>query len=191
MSTINLQKGQNIDLTKTNPGLKKIRVGLGWDINSSSTGADFDLDASVFILGEDDKLLSDKHFVFYNNLKSPNDSTVHAGDNRTGEGDGDDESIIVDLSKIEPNASKLVFIVTIHEADSRNQNFGQVNNSYVRLLNEENNEELAKYELGEDFSVEKAVDFIELYKKDGEWKLKAIGTGSSEGLQHYVNKYQK
>ena len=151
---INLEKGQRV-----NVNLPKFVVGLGWDANVSSTGQDFDLDASVFVLGENKKLLTDSHFVFYNNLTSPDGAVEHTGDNLTGDGDGDDESIKIDLSKINPNATDLCFVVTIHDAENRKQNFGQVRNSFVRVYNPDTKEETLKYELEEDFSIETAVEF--------------------------------
>ncbi len=181
---INLEKGQRV-----NVNLPKFVVGLGWDANASSTGQDFDLDASVFVLGENKKLLTDAHFVFYNNLVSPDNAVEHTGDNLTGDGDGDDESIKIDLSKINPNATELCFVVTIHDADNRKQNFGQVRNSFVRVYNPDNNEEILKYELEEDFSIETAVEFGRLYKRNGEWKFEAVGVGQKGGLQDYLNKY--
>ena len=181
---INLQKGQRESINAP-----KFTVGLGWDTNSSTTGTDFDLDASVFILGENKKLLSDNHFVFYNNLKSPNEAAVHAGDNHTGAGDGDDEQILVDLSKIEPNAAEICIVVTIHEAAQRGQNFGQVRNSFIRIFDSVTNQEMLKYELEEDFSIETAVEFGRIYKRNGEWKFEAVGTGMKGGLEDYLNKY--
>lgn len=181
---INLEKGQRV-----NVNLPKFVVGLGWDANASSTGQDFDLDASVFVLGENKKLLTDSHFVFYNNLTSPDGAVEHTGDNLTGDGDGDDESINIDLSKINPNATELCFVVTIHDAENRKQNFGQVRNSFVRVYNPDNKEEILKYELEEDFSVETAVEFGRLYKRNGEWKFEAVGVGQKGGLQDYLNKY--
>ena len=181
---INLQKGQRESINAP-----KFTVGLGWDTNSSTTGTDFDLDASVFILGENKKLLSDSHFVFYNNLKSPNEAVVHTGDNRTGAGEGDDEQILVDLSKIEPNAAEICIVVTIHEADQRGQNFGQVRNSFIRIFDSVTNQEMLKYELEEDFSIETAVEFGRIYKRNGEWKFEAVGMGMKGGLEDYLNKY--
>lgn len=182
---INLEKGQRVNVE-----LQKFTIGLGWDTNSSSTGVDFDLDASAFILGENKKLLSDENFVFYNNLKSPDGSVEHTGDNLTGEGEGDDESIRIDISKITPNAYEICFVVTIHKADERKQNFGQVHNSFIRIYNTDTNEEIMKYELEEDFSIETAVEFGRLYRSNGQWKFEAIGVGMKGGLQDYVNKYQ-
>jgi tellurium resistance protein TerD len=181
---INLEKGGRANLT-----LPKFVIGLGWDANSSNTGVDFDLDASVFILGANRKCLSDEYFVFYNNLKSPDSAVEHTGDNLTGAGDGDDESIRVDLSKINPNVTELIVVVTIHNAVERRQNFGQVRNSFVRIYNPDTNEELLKYELEEDFSVETAVEFGRIYKRNGEWKFEAVGTGQKGGLEDYLSKY--
>ena len=181
---INLQKGQRESINAP-----EFTVGLGWDTNSSTTGTDFDLDASVFILGENKKLLSDSHLVFYNNLKSPNEAVVHTGDNRTGAGDGDDEQILVDLSKIEPNAAEICIVVTIHEAAQRGQNFGQVRNSFIRIFDSVTNQEMLKYELEEDFSIETAVEFGRIYKRNGEWKFEAVGMGMKGGLEDYLNKY--
>ena len=182
---INLEKGQRVNVE-----LQKFTIGLGWDTNSSSTGVDFDLDASAFILGENKKLLSDENFVFYNNLKSPDGAVEHTGDNLTGEGEGDDESIRINLSKISPNAYEVCIVVTIHKADERKQNFGQVHNSFIRIYNTDTNEEIMKYELEEDFSIETAVEFGRLYRRNGQWKFEAIGVGMTGGLQDYVNKYQ-
>ena len=181
---INLEKGGRANLT-----LPKFVIGLGWDANSSSTGVDFDLDASVFILGENKKILSDEYFVFYNNLKSPDGAVEHTGDNLTGDGDGDDESINVDLSKINPNVAEICIVVTIHEAEGRRQNFGQVRNSFVRIYNPDNNEEFLKYELEEDFSTETAVEFSRIYKRNSEWKFEAVGIGQKGGLDVYLKKF--
>lgn len=181
---INLQKGQRESINAP-----KFTIGLGWDTNNSSTGGSFDLDASVFILGENKRLLSDSHFIFYNNLKSPDGSVEHTGDNLTGDGDGDDEQIVVELSKIDANASEICVVVTIHEAEARKQNFGQVRNSYVRIFDSNTNSEILKYELDEDFSVETAVEFGRIYRKNGEWKFEAVGSGMKGGLEDYLNKY--
>lgn len=189
MSTaISLSKGQRVDLTKTNPTVSKYKIGLGWDVNAS-TGNDFDLDASVFALGTNGKLLSNQHFVFFNNKISPDGAIQHGGDNLTGQGDGDDETITVDLSLLTQDADQLVIVVTIHEAEARNQNFGQVRNAFIRIVDDAKNEELLRYDLGEDFSVEAAVTFGRLYKKDGEWKFDAVGAGRKSGLQSYVDEY--
>jgi tellurium resistance protein TerD len=181
---INLEKGQRVEVK-----LPRFTIGLGWDANASDTGQDFDLDASVFILGENKKLLTDEYFVFYNNLKSPDGAVEHTGDNLTGEGEGDDESIKVDLSRINPQATEICIVVTIHKAKERNQNFGQVRNSFIRIYDPANNEELLKYELEEDFSVETAVEFGRIYKRNNEWKFEAVGIGQKGGLEDYLNKY--
>ncbi|MEJ5092775.1 chemical-damaging agent resistance protein C [Sphingobacterium faecium] len=182
---INLQKGQRESIRSP-----KFTIGLGWDTNDSSTGSSYDLDASVFILGEDKKILSDNHFIFYNNLKSPNEAVVHTGDNLTGDGDGDDEQLLVDLGKIEANASEICIVITIHDAHTKNQNFGQVRNSFIRIVDSATGEELLKYELDEDFSVETAVEFGRIYKRNGEWKFEAVGAGMKGGLQDYLDRYQ-
>jgi len=179
---VNLSKGQKVDLTKTNPGLTKIMVGLGWDINKYDGGSDFDLDAAAFLLGADGRASSEADFVFYNNKEHASGSVSHMGDNKTGEGEGDDEVINIDLSAVPANVEKIDFTVTIFEADERNQNFGQVNNAYIRILNQENGEELIHFDLGEDFSIETAVVVAELYRHNGEWKFNAIGSGFSGGL---------
>lgn len=179
---ISLQKGQKIDLTKTNPGLTKIIVGLGWDTNKYDGGSDFDLDSAAFLVGEDGKAPSEADFVFYNNCKHVSGSVIHCGDNRTGAGDGDDETMKVDLAAVPANISKIAFTVTIHEADVRKQNFGQVSNAYIHIINEANGEELLRYDLGEDFSIETAIVVAELYRNNGEWKFTAIGSGFQGGL---------
>ena len=179
---ISLSKGQKVDLTKTNPGLKNILVGLGWDINQFDSGSDFDLDASAFLLGENGKTTSDEDFIFYSNLEHPSGAVMHMGDNRTGAGEGDDEQITVDLTKVPANISRIAFTVTIYEAEARRQNFGQVSNAFIRLVNAENDEELIRYDLGEDFSIETAMVVGELYRHNGEWKFNAIGSGYQGGL---------
>ncbi|MBC9934985.1 TerD family protein [Chitinophaga qingshengii] len=181
---INLQKGQRQAINAP-----KFTIGLGWDTNSSSTGSAFDLDASIFVMGDNRKLLSDQHFVFYNNLKTPDGAVEHTGDNLTGEGSGDDEQIKIDLSKIDANVSEICVVVTIHEAEARRQNFGQVRNSYVRVVDAATNEVILKYELEEDFSIETAVEFGRIYKRNDEWKFEAVGVGMKGGLQDYLNKY--
>lgn len=188
MSTINLVKGQKVDLTKTNPTVKKFKVGLGWNPNVAVGGA-FDLDVSAFILGDSGKKVSDKHFVFYNNQVSPNDFVNHTGDNKTGAGEGDDESLLIDFSKVSTEEKSVVFVVTIHEAKEKNQNFGQVSGSYIRILDAATNAEILKYDLNEDYSVETAMVFGKIYLKDGDWKFEAVGTGMKGGLQDYVNQY--
>lgn len=179
---INLSKGQKVDLTKGNPGLTRLMIGLGWDVNAFDSGADFDLDAAAFMTGEDGKCPTEKEFVFYGNLTHPSESVKHMGDNLTGEGDGDDEQIFVDLSKIPANVQKVAFTVTIYDADKRRQNFGQVANAYIRILDESDNTEMIHYDLGEDFSIETAVVVGELYRHGAEWKFNAIGSGFQGGL---------
>lgn len=179
---VSLSKGQKVDLTKTNPGLTKVVVGLGWDTNKYDGGFDFDLDSSVFLLGENGKVASENDFVFYNNQNGANGAVVHTGDNRTGEGDGDDEQVKIHLTGIPANIQRVAFTITIHEADQRSQNFGQVSNAYARIFNEESGEELIRYDLGEDFSIETALVVGELYRHNGEWKFSAIGSGYQGGL---------
>lgn len=179
---VSLQKGQKVSLTKDNPGLKKVVVGLGWDVNAFDTGGDFDLDAAAFLLNDTGRVGSSSDFVFYGNLSHPSGSVVHQGDNLTGVGDGDDEQIKIDLSKVPDNVTKIAFTVTIYEPEQRKQNFGQVNNAFIRIYNEENGEEMLRYDLGEDFSIETAAVFGELYKSDSEWKFNAIGSGFQGGL---------
>lgn len=186
---INLTKGQKVDLTKGNPGLKKIMVGLGWDVNTFDSGTDFDLDASAFLCGANGKCLSEKDFVFYGNLEHESKSVKHMGDNLTGEGDGDDEQIQVDLGVIPANIERIAFTVTIYDADNRKQNFGQISNAFIRIVDESSNTELIRYDLGEDFSIETAVVVGELYKNNGEWKFNAIGSGFSGGLSALCANY--
>lgn len=186
---ISLSKGQKVDLTKGNPGLKKMMVGLGWDVNTFDSGADFDLDAAAFMLGENGKCPTEKEFVFYGNLKHLSESVVHMGDNLTGEGEGDDEQILVDLSKVPQNVSKIAFTVTIYEAEQRRQNFGQVSNAYIRIVDEITGQELIRYDLGEDFSIETAVVVGEIYRYNGEWKFNAIGSGFQGGLAALCGHY--
>ncbi len=186
---INLTKGQKVDLTKGNPGLKKLMVGLGWDVNAYDSGADFDLDAAAFMLGDNGKCPTEKEFIFYGNLTHPSESLKHMGDNLTGEGEGDDEQIFVDLTKIPSNVSKVAFTVTIYEAEERGQNFGQVSNSFIRIVDESTGRELIHYDLGEDFSIETAVVVGELYKYNGEWKFNAIGSGFQGGLAALCGHY--
>ena len=180
---ITLSKGQKVSLTKGNPGLKHIVVGLGWDTNKYDGGFDFDLDSAAFLLDENGKVNADTDFVFYNNLKHSSGAVEHLGDNLTGEGDGDDEQVKVDLSLVPQNISKIAFTVTIHEALERRQTFGQVSNSYVRVIDEDTNQELLNYELGEDFSIETAIVVCEIYRHNGEWKFNALGSGFEGGLE--------
>jgi len=187
--SISLSKGQKIDLTKTNPGLTKVLVGLGWDTNKYDGGKDFDLDASVFLLNAAGKAGSEKDFIFYNNLKSTNGAVEHTGDNLTGEGDGDDEQVKINLSTVPPEVEKISFCITIHEAAERGQNFGQVTNAFVRIVNEDTGAELIRYDLGEDFSVETAVVVGELYRHSGEWKFNAVGSGYKDGLAGLVKDF--
>ncbi|WP_315115798.1 TerD family protein [uncultured Clostridium sp.] len=179
---ITLQKGQKVDLTKSNPGLKKVLVGLGWDVNKYDGGSDFDLDAAAFLLDNSGRVNSDQDFVFYNNTNHPSGGVIHMGDNLTGQGDGDDEQIKIELSNVPAEIMKIDFTVTIHDAEARKQNFGQVSNAYIRVLNGETGEELIRYDLGEDFSIETAVVVAELYRNGSEWKFNAIGSGFQGGL---------
>ena len=179
---VSLKKGQKVDLTKGNPNLSKILVGLGWDTNKYDGGSDFDLDAAAFLLGANGKVTCDEDFVFYNNLKHASGSVEHLGDNLTGAGEGDDEQIKIDLAAVPANIEKIDFTVTIHEAEQRKQNFGQVSNAFIRVVDEANNKELIRYDLGEDFSIETAVVVGEIYRNNGEWKFNAIGSGFQGGL---------
>lgn len=179
---INLQKGQKVDLTKTNPGLQNIIVGLGWDVNKYDGNQDFDLDACAFLLNAEGKAMTDKEMVFYGNKSSGNDSVVHSGDNLTGAGDGDDEQIKVNLALVPVNIEKIAFTITIYDADKRNQNFGQVSNAFVRFVNAGTGEELIRFDLGEDFSIETAIVAGELYRYNNEWKFNAVGSGYQGGL---------
>jgi len=185
---LSLQKGGNLSLTKEAPGLSRILVGLGWDPRATD-GAEFDLDASAFLLGSNGKVRSDADFIFYNQLKSADGSIEHTGDNRTGEGEGDDELLKVDLDRVPADIDKIVFTVTIHDADARKQNFGQVSNSFIRIVNEQTNAEIVRYDLAEDASTETAMIFAELYRSNGEWKFRAIGQGFKGGLKALANNY--
>ena len=186
---INLTKGQKVDLTKGNPGLKNIMIGLGWDVNAFDSGANFDLDASVFMVGENGKCPTDQEFIFYGNLKHKSGSVEHMGDNLTGEGDGDVEQIKIDLSKIPENIARVAFTVTIYDAENRRQNFGQVSNAYIRIVDTVTNQEIIRYDLGEDFSIETAVVVGEIYRINGEWKFNAIGSGFQGGLAALCGHY--
>ncbi|MBQ2803053.1 MAG: TerD family protein [Lachnospiraceae bacterium] len=186
---INLSKGQKVDLTKGNPGLKSIMVGLGWDVNAFDSGADFDLDAAAFMLGANGKCPTDQEFIFYGNLEHNTGAVKHMGDNLTGAGDGDDEQVFVDLTKIPANVEKIAFTVTIYDAESRRQNFGQVSNSFIRIVDDATGTELIRYDLGEDFSIETAVVVGELYRHNGEWKFNAIGSGFQGGLAALCGHY--
>ena len=178
---VSLSKGGNVSLSKEAPGLSSVTVGLGWDARVTD-GADFDLDASVFICGENGKIRSDADFIFYNNKIGLGGAVEHLGDNKTGAGEGDDEAVKIDLTKIPADVKKLVFAVTIHEAETRGQNFGQVSNAYMRVLNAAGGAVLAKYDLSEDYSTETAMIFGEIYRHNDEWKMKAIGAGFAGGL---------
>lgn len=178
---VSLSKGGNVSLSKEEPGIETVTIGLGWDARSTD-GQDFDLDASCFMLGANGKVRSDSDFIFYNNLKSTDGSVVHGGDNRTGAGDGDDETINVDLVKVPADVTKLAIAVTIHEADQRKQNFGQVSNAFIRVVNSKTGKEVARYDLSEDASTNTAMIFGELYKHNNEWKFKAVGQGYNGGL---------
>lgn len=186
---IQLSKGQRIDLTKDNPALSKIIIGLGWDIKNYDGGQDYDLDASAFLLNNAGKCRQDLDFIFYNNLQSTDGSVRHTGDNRTGEGEGDDEQIAVDLSAVPADVDKIAFTVTIHDAEARNQNFGQVSNAFARLVDENTGQEVLRFDLGEDFSIETAVVFCELYRHNSDWKFNAVGAGFQGGLAALVNAY--
>ncbi|NJN76710.1 MAG: TerD family protein [Synechococcaceae cyanobacterium RL_1_2] len=189
---ISLEKGQKVSLDKIAPGIKAGFIGLGWDINDSDTGTSFDLDASIFLLGADEKLISDQHFIFYNNLVSPDEhgSIKHMGDNLTGAGEGDDEVIIVDFRKVPENIHRITITVTIHKADERKQNFGQVENAFVRVVDVETQNEVLRYDLNEDFSVETALIMAEIYRRNGEWRVNAVGKGYEGGLAALLNRYQ-
>ena len=179
---VSLQKGQKVSITKNNPGLSNVVVGLGWDVNQFDTGGSFDLDTAAFMLGDNGKCPTDKEFIFFGNLNHPTGCIQHMGDNLTGAGDGDDEQIKINLNAVPANISKIAFSVTIYDAETRRQNFGQVNNAFIRIYNEANGEEILRYDLGEDFSIETAAVFGELYKNNGEWKFNAIGSGYQGGL---------
>jgi len=178
---VSLTKGGNVNLSKEAPGLNKIAVGLGWDARATD-GAAFDLDASAFLVKMDGKVRSDSDFCFYNNKVVGNGAVQHMGDNTTGAGDGDDESVKVELSKVPSDLDKIVFAVTIHEADVRKQNFGQVNHAYIRIINEDGGAEIARYDLSEDASIETAMIFGEIYRVGADWKFKAVGQGFAGGL---------
>ena len=185
---VSLKKGANISLSKEAPGLEAIKVGCGWDAQALG-GAEFDLDASIFLCGADGKVTGDQDFIFYGNLQGADGAVVHTGDNLTGEGEGDDEVIMMSLKDMPPELVKAVFVVTIHEADKRGQNFGMVENAFIRVVNAVDDVEIARYDLTEDYAVETAVIFGEIYLKNGEWKFKAVGQGSEEGLGQVCAKY--
>ena len=185
---VSLSKGGNVSLTKEAPGLTDVVVGLGWDVRSTD-GADFDLDASAIMTNDQDKVVSDGHFIFFNNLKSPDGSVEHTGDNLTGEGEGDDEQVKVGLNVVPPEVQKVVFPVSIYEGEARSQSFGQVRNAFIRVVNAANNSEIARYDLSEDASTETAMVFGELYRSGAEWKFRAVGQGWSSGLAGIAKDY--
>ena len=187
--SVSLQKGQKVSLTKGNPGLTKVVVGLGWDVNGFDTGGKFDLDAAAFLLTDAGKVSDQNDFIYYGNLTHSSGSVQHLGDNLTGVGDGDDEQIKIDLSKIPANITKIAFTVTIYDAETRHQNFGQVSNAFIRIVDETNNQEIIRYDLGEDFSIETAIVVGELYRNNGEWKFNAIGSGFQGGLAALCGHY--
>ncbi len=186
--SVSLTKGGNVSLTKIAPGLTAVTVGLGWDVRTT-TGTDFDLDASAILLDASGKAVDDKHFVFFNNLSSPDGSVEHTGDNLTGEGEGDDEAIKVNLSGVAAGVDKIVFPVSIYDAATRSQSFGQVMNAFIRVVDQSNNTELARYDLSEDASTETAMVFGELYRNAAEWKFRAVGQGYAEGLAGIARDY--
>lgn len=179
---VNLSKGQKVSLTKGNPSLKNILVGLGWDVNAFDSGSDFDLDASAFLTGSNGKCPTEKEFIFYGNLEHPSGAVKHTGDNRTGAGEGDDEAIEINLTSVPAGIEKIAFTVTIYEAEARRQNFGQVSNAYIHIIDLDTNTEIVRYDLEEDYSIETAVVVGELYKHNGDWKFNAIGSGFQGGL---------
>lgn len=185
---LSLSKGGNLSLTKTDPTLTNVLVGLGWDTRSTD-GAAFDLDASLFLLGANDKVRGQHDFIFYNQPFSADGSVEHTGDNRTGEGDGDDESIKIDLTRVAADVQKIIVTVTIHDADARRQNFGQVQNAFVRVVNDKSQNEIVRFDLNEDYSIETAMIFAELYRHNGEWKFRAVGQGFSGGLKAMCDQY--
>jgi len=186
--SVSLGKGGNVSLSKTDPSMRKVLIGLGWDTRSTD-GQDFDLDASAFLLSASGKVRSDNDFIFYNNLVSVDGSVTHTGDNRTGEGDGDDEALVVDLTIIPADVEKIVITVTIHDADARHQNFGMVSGAFIRLVNDESHVEAARYDLTEDASMETAMIFGELYRHAGDWKFRAVGQGYAGGLMAMCAQY--
>ena len=184
-----LTKGQKVDLTKGNPGLSKLLIGLGWDINKYDGGGDFDLDASAFLCGENGKVTGEGDFIFYGNLKHASGCVEHTGDNRTGDAEGDDEAIYVDLSLVPANITTISFTATIYDAENRHQNFGQVSNAYIRVVDQANGTELIRYDLGEDFSIETAIVVGSLYRNGAEWKFNAVGSGFQGGLAALCNNF--
>ncbi|SET46754.1 TerD family protein [Thorsellia anophelis] len=179
--SVSLSKGGNVSLSKSDPSLKRVRIGLGWDVRETD-GVDFDLDGSAFLLTDSGKVRADSDFIFYNNLKSTDGSVEHTGDNRTGDGDGDDESLIITFDNVPSEVTKVAITVTIHDAEARRQNFGMVSNAFMRVVNEDSNVEIARFDLTEDASTETAMIFGELYRHNGEWKFRAVGQGYQGGL---------
>ncbi len=184
---INLAKGQKVNLSKEAPNLKVALVGLGWDIKQYDSGADYDLDASIFLLDDSGKCTKETDFIFYNNLSS--NGVTHSGDNRTGEGEGDDEAVTIEFAQVPPYVHKIVVTVTIYDAVARGQNFGQVSNAFVRLVDKETGVELLRYDLGEDYSTETAIVFAEIYRYNNEWKFSAVGSGFNGGLEALCKQY--
>ena len=185
---ISLNKGGNLSLSKTDPSLNQVLIGLGWDARATD-GADFDLDASAFLLAANDKVRGETDFIFYNQTRSPEGSVEHTGDNRTGEGDGDDEAVKINLAKVPADVQKIAITVTIHDAESRGQNFGQVQNAFIRIVNDQSNTEIVRFDLNEDYSTETAMIFGELYRHNGEWKFRAVGQGYNGGLRAMCGQY--
>ncbi|MEG2358999.1 TerD family protein [Acinetobacter sp.] len=185
---ISLNKGGNLSLSKTDPSLTQVLVGLGWDARATD-GVDFDLDASAFLLGANEKVRGEHDFIFYNQTRSQDGSVEHTGDNRTGDGDGDDEAVTIDLGKVSPDVQKIAITVTIHDADSRGQNFGQVQNAFIRVVNNQSQVEIVRFDLNEDYSTETAMIFGELYRHNGEWKFRAVGQGYNGGLRAMCQQY--
>ena len=185
---ISLNKGGNLSLSKTDPSLNQVLIGLGWDARATD-GVDFDLDASAFLLAANDKVRAETDFIFYNQTRSPEGSVEHTGDNRTGAGDGDDEAVKIDLAKVPAEVQKIAITVTIHDAESRGQNFGQVQNAFIRVVNDQTNVEIVRFDLNEDYSTETAMIFGELYRHNGEWKFRAVGQGYNGGLRAMCRQY--
>ena len=185
---ISLNKGGNLSLSKTDPSLNQVLIGLGWDARATD-GVDFDLDASAFLLAANDKVRAETDFIFYNQTRSPEGSVEHTGDNRTGAGDGDDEAVKIDLAKVPADVQKIAITVTIHDAESRGQNFGQVQNAFIRVVNDQTNVEIVRFDLNEDYSTETAMIFGELYRHNGEWKFRAVGQGYNGGLSAMCRQY--
>ncbi len=185
---ISLNKGGNLSLSKTDPSLNQVLIGLGWDARATD-GVDFDLDASAFLLGANDKVRGESDFIFYNQTRSPEGSVEHTGDNRTGEGDGDDEAVKINLAKVPADVQKIAITVTIHDAQNRGQNFGQVQNAFIRVVNDQTNVEIVRFDLNEDYSTETAMIFGELYRHNNEWKFRAVGQGYNGGLSAMCSQY--